>query len=75
MGTRAGEKRSLYLKKEDFVKYGFTPGCRGCMDIASGKQRAVEDLAPHTRSCRCRMETCVKRGNPRDGPSISGEKV
>ena len=64
MGTRAGEKISLYLRKEDFVKYGFTPGCRGCVDIASGKQRAVEARAPHTRACRCRMETCVQEGEP-----------
>ena len=71
MGTRTGEKRSLYLRKEDFVKYGFTPGCRGCMDIASGKQRAVEALAPHTRASRCIMDTCVQE-SPRDGLGISG---
>ena len=34
------------------------------MDIASGKKRAVEALAPHTRSCRCWMETCVQESEP-----------
>ena len=51
MGTRTGEKISLYLRKEDFVKYGFTPGCRGCMDIASGKKRAIEITSFLTSCC------------------------
>ena len=37
MGSRAGEMRSLYMRKEDFFKYGHTPVCRWCMGIASGK--------------------------------------
>ena len=64
MGTRTGDRRSLYLRKNDFSKYGFTPGCRGCMDVASGKQRAMEALAPHTRACRSRFETCIQEREP-----------
>ena len=36
-GQRAGEKRSMYLRKADFERYGFTDGCPGCRDIAIGR--------------------------------------
>ena len=28
--SRAGEKRSLYLRRSDFERYGFSDGCPGC---------------------------------------------
>ena len=45
-GTRVGEKRSMYLSRKDFHTYGYTDGCTGCRDIASGKKRAGSFISP-----------------------------
>ena len=36
-GPRAGERRSMYLKRFDFETYWFTDGCPGCRDISIGR--------------------------------------
>ena len=64
MGHRKGETRSMYLFRKDFETYGFTDGCAGCRDIASGKQRRGSFLAPHTAACRRRMEESIKVADP-----------
>ena len=46
VGRRTGEKRSMYLSRRDFEKHGYTDGCRGCLDLASGKPRAGSFLSP-----------------------------
>ena len=63
-GGRAGEKRSMYLSRKDFRDHGFTDGCPGCRDIASGKTGPVGCLAGHTKACRKRMEEAIKLANP-----------
>ena len=45
-GGRVGEKRSMYLSRKDFKSHGYTDGCAGCRDLASGKRRAGRFLAP-----------------------------
>ena len=40
VGRRTGERISMYLSRHDFEKHGYTDGCRGCLDLASGKPRA-----------------------------------
>ena len=59
-GTRVGEKRSIYLSRKDFNSHGYTDGCTGCRDLASGKQRAGSFISPHNAACRKRMENAIK---------------
>eukprot|EP00973_Karenia_brevis_P085108 11813358-Karenia_brevis.AAC.1 len=33
---RPFQRRDVYLEKSDFEKYGYTPGCPGCISIQSG---------------------------------------
>ena len=49
-GGRVGERRSMYLSRKDFSKYGYTDGCTGCRDIASGKKRAGSFISLHNLS-------------------------
>ena len=63
-GHRRGEKRSMYLTRRDFARYGFTDGCVGCMDIASGRTGPIGCLAPHTVACRRRMEAAIQEAEP-----------
>ena len=46
VGGRVGEKRSMYLSRKDFHRHGYTDGCTGCRDLASGKQRSGSFLSP-----------------------------
>ena len=64
VGSRAGEKRSMYLSRRDFERHGHTAGCPGCVDIASGRVGPVGCLAPHTQACRKRMEAAIKVSDP-----------
>ena len=64
VGRRTGEKRSLYLSRRDFEVHGYTDGCRGCLDLASGKPRAGSFLSPHSSACRRRMEEAIKVTDP-----------
>ena len=59
-----GERRSIYLSRKDFNKYGYTDGCTGCRDIASGKQWAGSYISPHNAACRKRMEVAIKTADP-----------
>ena len=64
VGHRKGERRAMYLSRKDFETYGFTDGCVGCQDIASGKQRKRSFLAPHNVACRQRMENAIEVADP-----------
>ena len=64
VGHRKGERRSMYLSRKDFETYGYSDGCVGCRDIASGKQRKGSFLAPHAAACRRRMEEAIKVAEP-----------
>ena len=44
VGNRAGERRSMYLRRSDFERYGFTDGCPGCLDMASGRPGAGQGM-------------------------------
>ena len=61
VGSRAGERRAMYLSKKDFVDHGFTGGCTGCRDLATGKRTQI---ALHTAACRKRMEDAVRERDP-----------
>ena len=54
----------MYLSRRDFETYGYSDGCAGCRDIASGNQRRGSFLAPHTAACRRRMEKAIKVADP-----------
>ena len=56
VGMRTGEKRSIYLSQRDFERYGYSDGCTGCRDLASGKKRKSSTVAPHNAACRSRMD-------------------
>ena len=45
-------KRRTYVTLERAIKYGKTPGCRGCDRIAEG--------VPHTEACHERFRTCLE---------------
>ena len=40
----------MYIKRADIERYGMTPGCRGCRDISTGKERVA-----HSDECRKRI--------------------
>ena len=61
VGSRTGERRSMYLSRKDFSVHGHTDGCPGCRDIASKKRG---QMAPHTVACRKRMEGAVRTSDP-----------
>ena len=44
-----------HLKKEDFMKYGYTERCGGCSAMLRGMK-----AQPHSDSCRRRMENLLK---------------
>ena len=62
--SRAGERRSMYLTKKDFESHGYTDGCQGCKDLASGRRGPVSGFAPHTTACRRRMESAIETADP-----------
>ena len=64
VGRRTGEKRSMYLSRRDFERHGYTDGCRGCLDLASGKPRAGSFLSLHSAACRRQMEAMIKADDP-----------
>ena len=43
IGSRTGEKRSMYLSRRDFEVHGFTDGCVGCKDLAERKAVPAPD--------------------------------
>ena len=45
-------KRRTYVTLERAIKYGITPGCKGCERIAEG--------VPHTDECRERFRVCLE---------------
>lgn len=45
-------KRRTYVTLERAIKYGKTPGCKGCERIAEG--------VPHTEACHERFRTCLE---------------
>ena len=62
---RTGEKLSMYLSRKDFRTHGYTDGCPGCRDIASGRVGLVGSIAPHTKACRKRMEEAIRAADPK----------
>ena len=61
---RVGEKSSIYITWKDFRTHGYTLGCQGCLDIASGRPGPTSALAPHTKACRSRMNEAIKVADP-----------
>ena len=47
--------RRLYTKASDYVRHGYTQGCRGCTRLQNGFGPRVG----HTELCRERIETCI----------------
>ena len=52
------------MSRRDFETQGYTDGCKGCLDLASGKPRASSFLSPHSVACRRRMEAAIKATDP-----------
>lgn len=63
VGMRTGEKRSIYLSKRDFERYGYSDWCPGCRDIASGKKRKDSAVAPHNVACWRRMDVAIQEAD------------
>ncbi|MDA8583971.1 hypothetical protein N9L68_07040 [bacterium] len=72
VGKRAGESKIRYLFRTDFERHGYSDGCVGCRDIASGKKRAGSFFSPHNVACRRRMEEAGKEADPDLGYIFSG---
>ena len=64
IGMRTGEKRSIYLSQKDFERHGFSDGCPGCRDLASGKKRKNSTVAPHNVARRGRMDEAIQAADP-----------
>jgi hypothetical protein len=55
------QSRRAYLKKNDFVKFGYDEDCEGCRKLSAGKAPR-----PHRETCRLRMEKHLEEEeNPR----------
>ena len=50
----------MKLTQDDVTKTGFTPGCRGCLDINSGRG-GIRGSAAHNEECRERVEGYLRR--------------
>ena len=48
--------RGVYLRKEEFMKYGYTPGCDGCIAAEFGMARRH-----HSQQCRSRLYEAMKQ--------------
>ena len=66
---RVGERRSMYLTRKDFRVHGHTPGCPGCLDIASGRPGPTSGLSPLYQS----MPLQDERGHQGRRPCEMGE--
>ena len=45
-------KQRIRITKQDLVKYGYSPGCKRCLDIQAGKHLTREH---HSEECRYRL--------------------
>ena len=54
----------MYLRRQDFEKYGFTDGCPGCRDIATGRPGPSSGWAAHTSACRRRLQKDIQEAEP-----------
>ena len=64
VGPRAGERRSMYLRRKDFEIFRFTYGCPGCRDMATGRPGPSSSWAAHTSACRRRMKQAIQEAEP-----------
>ena len=63
-GSRTGERRSIYLKRSDFEKYGHTDGRPRCRDMATQRPGPSSGGAAHTSACRGRIEENIQKEEP-----------
>ena len=47
--------RRTYITAEDYIKYGYTIGCPGCIAMSNQSKRRK----PHTEACRARFRTAM----------------
>ena len=50
--SRAGERRSMNLRRSDFERYGFSDGCPGCQDMAVQRPGPSSGWSVRTPACR-----------------------
>ena len=50
-----GAPRRMMLKKEDYVRHGFTEHCQGCRALLAGRSHGR-----HSEACRTRMEKVLR---------------
>ena len=62
--SRAGERRSMYLRRSDFERYGFSDGCPGCRDMAIQRPGPSSGWSAHTPACRKIMEEKIREKEP-----------
>jgi hypothetical protein len=62
--------RRIYLKEDDFKKYGYTVGCMGCtwMQTGLGAKRG------HSEACRTRMEEAMA-SDPIDKTRVESQRI
>ena len=53
--------RNVYLKPKDFLKHGYTAGCRGCEFLETG----IGQRQNHNSECRERMEALLQSDEKR----------
>ena len=49
----------MYIRKADLIKYGFTPGCKGCISSNRGESGVL-----HNKECRTRIEARIQQEDP-----------
>ena len=84
--TRSGAEwipRRIYLKPNDFLKHGYTEGCKGCTWLRSG----LGTRTVHSDECRERLETAfaeddvdqkrlgVQKTKMDEFAAVTGEKI
>ena len=57
--SKAGERRSVYLRRSDFERYGSSDGCPGCRAMAAQRPGPSSGWSAHTSACRQIMEDMI----------------
>ena len=53
------QTRQMYIRKDvELAKYGYTPGCEGCVAAATNQRPRM-----HSAECRTRIEQAMKAAN------------
>ena len=63
--------RRIYTRASDYLKHGFTQGCKGC----TWAQNQLGPRYPHSEQCRRRMEAAIEQDENNDRTKKAKERL